>query len=88
MKTLVNVARYHLVDRVTYLALPWGTMAFKVGAGSKHRMGSPGRSGIALAGLVIAVITIRIRREDLAGTPEPAQDRPADAEAALEQARS
>jgi hypothetical protein len=28
MKTLVNVARYHLVDRVTYLALPWGIMAF------------------------------------------------------------
>ena len=34
-------------------------------------------SGIALAGLVITVITIRVRREDLAGTPEPAQDRPA-----------
>ena len=29
-------------------------------------------SGIALAGLVITVITIRIRREDLAGTAEPA----------------
>jgi hypothetical protein len=28
MKTLVNVARYHLVDRVTYLALPWGIMTF------------------------------------------------------------
>src|SRR5215831_13747633 len=28
MKTLVNVARYHLVDRVTYVALPWGVMAF------------------------------------------------------------
>lgn len=28
MKTLLNVARYHLVDRVTYLALPWGIMAF------------------------------------------------------------
>jgi hypothetical protein len=24
----VNVARYHLVDRVTYLALPWGIMMF------------------------------------------------------------
>ena len=45
-------------------------------------------SGIALAGLVITVITIRVRREDLAGTPEPAQDRPAGAEPALEQARS
>jgi hypothetical protein len=28
MKTLVNVARYHLVDRLTYVALPWGIMAF------------------------------------------------------------
>jgi hypothetical protein len=28
MKTLVNVARYHLVDRVTYVALPWGILAF------------------------------------------------------------
>ena len=45
-------------------------------------------SGIALAGLVITVITIRVRREDLAGTAEPAQDRPAGAEPALEQARS
>jgi len=28
MKTLVNVARYHLVDRMTYAALPWGILAF------------------------------------------------------------
>ncbi len=28
MKSLVNVARYHLVDRVTYVAMPWGIMAF------------------------------------------------------------
>jgi hypothetical protein len=28
MKTLVNVARYHLVDRLTYLVLPWGVMVF------------------------------------------------------------
>ena len=45
-------------------------------------------SAIALAGLVITAITIRIRREDLAGTPEPAQDQPGGAEPALEQARS
>ena len=24
----MNVARYHLVDRLTYVALPWGIMAF------------------------------------------------------------
>ncbi len=45
-------------------------------------------AGIALAGLVITAISIRIRREDLAGTPEPAQDRAAGTEPALEQARS
>ena len=28
MTTLVNIARYHLVDRLTYLALPWGVMVF------------------------------------------------------------
>lgn len=28
MNTLVNVGRYHLVDRITWLALPWGIMAF------------------------------------------------------------
>jgi len=28
MKTLVNVTRYHLVDRLTYWALPWGILAF------------------------------------------------------------
>jgi len=28
MKTLVNVARYHLVDRMTYVAVPWAILAF------------------------------------------------------------
>jgi len=28
MTTLQNVARYHLVDRITYVALPWGTLVF------------------------------------------------------------
>ena len=45
-------------------------------------------SGIALAGLVITMITIRVRREDLAGAAESAQDRPVGTEPALEQARS
>jgi hypothetical protein len=31
MKTLANVARFHLVDRVTYAALPWGILAFTFG---------------------------------------------------------
>ncbi len=28
MNMLVNVARYHLVDRLSFVALPWGIMAF------------------------------------------------------------
>jgi hypothetical protein len=28
MKTLVNVARYHLADRMTYVAVPWAVLAF------------------------------------------------------------
>jgi hypothetical protein len=28
MKTLVNVGRYHLVDRMLYLGLPWAVLAF------------------------------------------------------------
>jgi hypothetical protein len=28
MNTLVNVGRYHLVDRLTWIVMPWGIMAF------------------------------------------------------------
>jgi hypothetical protein len=28
MNTLVNVARYHLVERIAWLAMPWGILAF------------------------------------------------------------
>jgi hypothetical protein len=28
MKTLVNVARYHLVDRLAYIVMPWALLAF------------------------------------------------------------
>jgi hypothetical protein len=28
MKPLVNVARYHLVDRFTYVVMPWAVLAF------------------------------------------------------------
>lgn len=31
MKTLLNVARYQLADRTTYLAQPWGVLAFSFG---------------------------------------------------------
>lgn len=51
-------------------------MALDSAAGTVSRIGAPGRiqisrflaaAGIALAALVIAVVTIRVRREDLAG---------------------
>jgi hypothetical protein len=28
MSTWINVARYHLVDRISYLVMPWGILAF------------------------------------------------------------
>ena len=28
MNTLVNVARYHLIDRIVWVAMPWGIIAF------------------------------------------------------------
>lgn len=28
MNTLINVARYHLVDRLNYVVVPWGILAF------------------------------------------------------------
>lgn len=31
MRTLLNVGRYHLVDRTTYLAQPWAVLAFSFG---------------------------------------------------------
>src|SRR5262249_44549590 len=53
MKTLVNVARYPLVDRISYVALPWGILAFSflinlaIGA-----MAPPPQGGIYTGGLV------------------------------------
>ena len=45
-------------------------------------------AGIALAALVIAVIFIRVRREDLAGAAAAAEGQPVGAEPVMEQARS
>ena len=28
MNTLLNVARYHLIDRIVWVAMPWGIIAF------------------------------------------------------------
>jgi hypothetical protein len=55
------------------------------------RLGHPGvhaLPGIALATLVIAVVTIRVRREDMAGAAMAAPVEPAGAGPALEQAHS
>jgi hypothetical protein len=52
MKTLVNVARYHLVDRLTYLALPWGIMAFSFLVNLVIAAALPGPQGNYTGGLV------------------------------------
>ena len=60
MKTLVNVARYHLVDRILYVVMPWALLAFVfainlviaglITTGPKH--------GLSAAGLVSFYIMI------------------------------
>jgi hypothetical protein len=56
-------------------------------AGISH--GLLAASAIALAALIIAAVTIRVRREDLTGTPDAtAQGEPASAEPAMEPAGS
>ena len=61
MKTLVNVARYHLVDRISYVALPWGILAFSflinlaIGA-----MAPPPQGGIYTGGLVSIYIFLLV----------------------------
>ena len=58
MKTLVNVARYHLVDRLTYVALPWPGVrpadparADAIGALMRHLQGPEARSQFANAAI-------------------------------------
>ena len=52
MTTLVNVARYHLVDRLTYVALPWGIMAFSFLVNLVIAAALPGPQGNYTGGLV------------------------------------
>jgi hypothetical protein len=53
MNTLVNVGRYHLVDRFTWLALPWGIMAFSFLVNIGVALAVPtGPRGIYTGGLV------------------------------------
>jgi hypothetical protein len=47
-----------------------------------------GAAGIALAAFVIAVIAIRIRREDMAGPAATAPERPASAERLMDTAHT
>ena len=56
MKTLVNVARYHLADRLTYLVLPWGIMAFSFLVNLVIAAGLPGPAGNYTGGLVTIYI--------------------------------
>ena len=53
MKTLVNVARYHLVDRITYVALPWGILAFSFLINLAVAAMAPQQPGGIHSGLVI-----------------------------------
>ena len=53
MNTLVNVGRYHLVDRFTWVALPWGIMAFSFLVNIGVSLSLPaGSLGIVTGGLV------------------------------------
>ena len=52
MSTLMNIARYHLVDRLTYLALPWGIMAFSFLVNLAIAAVVPSPQGNYTAGLV------------------------------------
>ena len=61
MNTLVNVGRYHLVDRFTWLALPWGIMAFSFLVNVGVALAVPtGPHGIYTGGLVSLYIFMLI----------------------------
>jgi hypothetical protein len=52
MNTLVNVGRYHLVDRFTWVAMPWGIMAFSFLVNIGVSLAAPaGSHGIFTGGL-------------------------------------
>ena len=52
MKTLVNVARYHLVDRITYVALPWGILGFSFLINLAIAAMAPPQGGMYTGGLI------------------------------------
>ncbi len=61
MNTLVNVARYHLVDRLTFVALPWGIMAFSFLVNIVISLSVPtGPHGIYTGGLVTIYVFLLI----------------------------
>ena len=61
MNTLVNVARYHLVDRLTFVALPWGIMAFSFLVNIVISLAVPtGPHGIYTGGLVTIYVFLLI----------------------------
>jgi len=61
MKTLVNVARYHLVDRLAFVALPWGIMAFSFLVNIVVSLSAPtGPHGIHTGGLATIYVFLLI----------------------------
>ncbi len=53
MNTLVNVGRYHLVNRLTWLALPWGIMGAGVPA-----LDAPGLVAVIAAQILVALLAV------------------------------
>lgn len=61
MRTLVNVARYHLVDRMTYVAVPWAVLAFSFLINlAIAAMAPPIPGGINTGGLVTIYVFLLI----------------------------
>jgi hypothetical protein len=61
MNTLVNVARYHLVDRLTFVAMPWGIMAFSFLVNIAVSLSVPtGPHGIYTGGLATIYIFLLV----------------------------
>jgi len=60
MTTLVKIARYHLVDRLSYLVLPWGVMVFSLLVNLGIAAVVPGPHGYYTGGLLTIYIFLLI----------------------------
>ncbi len=61
MNTLVNVARYHLVDRMSFVALPWGILTFSFLVNVVVSLSVPtGPAGIYTGGLATIYVFLLV----------------------------